>query len=182
MAPKSFSVRIFLQDGHVDGVKIIAKSKWPGRALVIPRPSLPEEIDRKELNVPGVYILVGPSAEGDLPTIHIGAADYVCNDLRRHDIQKDFWSWVVVFASKDDSLNQTHIQYFESRLTRLAQEAKRANLDNLNDPQFPELATTELADIESFLDHILSICPLLGLSVFEKLKTDSQSETTRGSL
>jgi hypothetical protein len=182
MTPKAFSVRIFLQDGHVDGVKIIAKSKWPGRALVIPRSSLPEEIDRKELNVPGVYILVGLSPEGGLPTIHIGAADRVCHDLRCHDIQKDFWNWVVIFASKGDSLNLAHMQYFESRLKQLAQEAKRANLDNLNDAKLPELATTVLADTEPFLDHILSICPLLGLPVFEKLKTGSQSETTRGSL
>ncbi|MCK4508467.1 MAG: GIY-YIG nuclease family protein [Desulfuromonadales bacterium] len=182
MTPESFSVRIFLQDGHVDGVKIIAKSKWSGRALVIPRSSLAEEIDRKELNAPGVYILVGPSVEGDLPTIHIGAADHICHDLSRHDIQKDFWNWVVAFASKDDSLNLAHMQYFASRLKQLAQEARRAKLDNLNDPQFAELATTESANTESFLEHMLSICPLLGLPVFEKPKRVSQSEASRGSL
>ncbi len=182
MVPKSFSVRIFLQDGHADGVKIIAKSKWPGRALVIPRSSLPKEIDRKELNAPGLYILVGSSKEGKLPTIHIGSADPVYCALEQYDAQKDFWSWVVVFASKDDSLNPSQMQYFETRLTRLIQEAKSANLDNLNNPQLPELSATELADTELFLGHILSLCPLLGLTVFEKLGIDPQSSTRRGSL
>ncbi len=172
MTPKSFSVRIFCQDGHADGVKIIAKSKWPGRGLVIPRSSLAEEANRVELNVPAVYILVGPSAEGDLTTIYVGAGDPVCRDLQQHDSQKDFWNWVVVFASKDDSLNQSHIQYFQTRLIRLAQEAKRATLVSLDVPELPELSAAELADTESFLDHILTICPLLGLYAFEKTVID----------
>ena len=182
MTQKSFSVRIFLQDGHVDGVKIIGKSKWPGRALVIPRSALAEEIDRKELSACGVYALVGPSAAGDFQTLYISAADLLCDDLRDHDAKKEFWNWVIVFASKDDSLSMSHARYFESRLIRLAQETKRANLDNLNDPPLPELSVTELADAESFLAHVLSICPLLGLPVFEKLREDNQDESKRGLL
>lgn len=167
MTPKSFSVRFFLQDGHADGVKIISKSKWSGRGLVIPRSSLPAEKTRKELNAPGVYILVGPSAEGDLPTIYIGKADPICRDLEQHDFQKNFWTWAVVFTSKDNSLNQAHIQHLEARLVQLAQDAKRANFDNLNSPQSPALAEAELAYAETFLAHMLSICPLLGLTAFE---------------
>ena len=168
MTPKSFSVRIFCQDGHADGVKIIAKSKWPGRGLFIPRLSLPDEINRVELNVPGVYILVGPSTEGDQPTIYVGAGNPVCRDLEQHNSLKDFWRWVIVFASKHDSLNQSHIQYFQARLMRLAQEAKRANFDNPDSFELPEFSAAELADTELFLDHILTICPLVGLCVFEK--------------
>lgn len=167
MTSKSFSVRIFLQDGHAGGVKIIAKSKWNGRALVIPRKSLIEEISREELNVPGVYVLVGNSPEGNMPTIYIGACDPVCRDLEQHSYQKNFWNWVVVFASKDNSLNQAHVQYFESRLIQLAQKAKRSNLENQSDPQCPNLSEIELVDSESFLAHILSICPLFGLTIFE---------------
>lgn len=168
MTPKSFSVRIFCQDGHADGVKLVAKSKWPGRGLFIPRSSLAEEINRVELNAPGVYILVGPSTDGDLPTIYVGAGDPVCRYLQQHDAQKDFWSWVAVFASKDESLNQSHVQYLQSRLMRLAQEANSANLDNREIPKLPEFSEPELFATESFLDHILTICPLLGLYAFEK--------------
>lgn len=172
MAAKSFSVRIFLQDGHVDGVKLIAKSKWPGRGLVIPRTSLPEEISRIELNAPGVYILVGPSAEGDLPIIYIGSANPVCSDLQRHNSQKVFWNRVLVFASKNGSLEQAHFQYLEARLIRLAQGTQRSNLVNQNNPKLPELAETELAEAESFLEHLLSVCPLFGLFAFEQVNTN----------
>jgi len=168
MSPKSFSVRIFCQDGHADGVKILAKSKWPGRGLVIPRSSLPEEINRVELNAPGVYILVGSSAEGDLPTIYVGAGDPVCRDLEQHDAQKDFWSRAFVFASKDGNLKQSHFHYLEARLLQLAQAARRTYCNSLANRQIPELTATELPDVEAFLDHILSLCPLFGLYAFEK--------------
>ncbi len=171
MTRKSFSVRIFCQDGHADGVKIIAKSKWSGRGLVIPRASLAEEVGRAELNAPGVYVLFGPSVAGNLPTIYVGASDPVCRDLEQNCSQKVFWRWAIVFASKDNSLNQKHIEYLGSRLVQLAQEAKRSNLNNLKNPQFPELQETERAELESFLDHILSICPLFGLSAFENSQT-----------
>ena len=170
MCPKSFSVRIFLQDGHADGVKIIAKSKWPGRALVIPRSSLAEEKNRIELDAPGVYILVGQFTTDDLQTIYIGTGNPVSHALEQDDTDKEFWSWVVVFTSKENSLKQAHCQFFETRLLRLARKVKRVHLDNLKSPKLPELSVTELDDCNAFLDHILSLCPLLGLYAFENVE------------
>jgi len=167
MTPKSFSVRIYCQDGHADGVKLIAKSKWPGRALVIPRTSLPDEINRAELNAPGVYVLVGSSAGVVLPTIYVGAADPVRSDLEQHYSRKDFWGWCIVFAAKDHSLGLAHVQYLQTRLMALAQKTKRVNFDDFHDLNLPEFSATELVDLESFLDHMLTICPLFGLYAFE---------------
>lgn len=172
MTPKSFSIRIYCQDGHADGVKIIAKSKWPGRALVIPRTSLQTEINRAELNAPAVYVLVGPSTGGDLPTIYIGAADPVCGDLEQHNARKDSWAWCIVFASKDNSMNLAHFQYLLSCLLILAQQAQRANIESFDDLNLPEFSEKELLDLELFLDHILTICPLFGLYAFESLIDD----------
>ena len=172
MTLKSFSVRIYCKDGHADGVKVIAKSKWPGRALVIPRTSLPTEISRTELNAPAVYVLVGSSAGGDLPTVYVGAADPVCRDLEQHNAKKDFWAWCIVFASKDNSLNLAHFQYLLSRMLTLAQKAQRANIENFGDLNLPEFSEKELVDLESFLDHILTVCPLFGLYAFESLIDD----------
>lgn len=177
MTPKSFSVRIFCQDGHADGVKLVAKSKWPGRAVVIPRASLPSEITRAELNAPGVYVLVSPAVGVDLPTIYVGAADPVCRELELHLSRKDSWEWCIVFASKDNSLSMAHVHYLQSRLMRLAQKAKRANLENYNDLNLPEFSATELVDLESFLDHILTIGPLFGLYAFESLKVSKSFES-----
>ena len=170
MSPRPFSIHIFIPDGNPDGVKIIDKSNWSGRALALPRPLFPEAKKRDEFGVPGVYVLVCPSGKGDLPTIYIGEADPICRRLEQHYSKKDFWTWAAFFTSKDGSLNKAHIQYLESRLVALATDAKKCNLDNLNCPQPPSLSEAEKADADSFLADMLSIYPLLGLSVFEKPK------------
>lgn len=165
MAGKSFSVRIFFQDGHADGVLVLAKSKWSGRCLVIPRASLAAEKKRPELNAPGLYILVDPS---NLTSVYIGKADPLWRDLQRHDAQKNFWERAIVFTSKDGSLNWTQIQYLASRLVKRAKESQNAHLDNVATAEFPELSEAELLDAEAFFAQMLSLLPLLGLRVFEK--------------
>ena len=167
MPSESFSVRIYLQDGHVDGVKVVARSKWSGRALVIPRNSLPEEIDRDELNAPGVYVLIGPADQQGRETIHIGASDPISADLTRHAADKSFWSWTIVCSSKHDSLTQAHIEYINALLIKLAKETGKATLDNQETLEFPPLSDSEADYAETFLGHMLSIYPVLGLRAFE---------------
>jgi hypothetical protein len=116
MTTRPFSIRIFLPDGNADGVKVLEKSNWSGCALVVPRALFPEAKKRKEFDAPGVYILVGPSDDGDLPTVYIGEADPIGRRLDRHYSQKDFWTCAVFFTSKDGTINKAHIQHLESRL------------------------------------------------------------------
>lgn len=167
MSPKSFAVRIFLQDGSADGVKIIAKSKWSGRGMVIPRAALPAEQDREELAAPGVYLLVGSAAAGELPPLLIGAADPVAERLGQEAAQQDFWSSAIIFTSKQNPLSHPHIHYLAARLVQLAAQARRARLANPDQPPLPALTAAERADAEAFLAHLLSLCPLLGLRAFE---------------
>jgi hypothetical protein len=53
----------------------------------------------------------------------------------------------------------------------LAKEAKQCRLDNSQSSVPPTLAEAELTLADSFLQDILAIFPLLGLSVFEKTLT-----------
>jgi hypothetical protein len=168
MSSESFSVRIYLQDGHVDGVKVVARSKWSGRALVIPRSSLSAEINREELNAPGVYVLIGPADQQGRETIYIGASDPISADLTRHAADKSFWSWTIVCSSKHDSLTQAHIEYIKARLIKLAKEVGKATLDNQETPDLPLLDDVETDYAETFLGHMLSIYPTLGLRAFEE--------------
>ena len=167
MPSESFSVRIYLQDGHVDGVKVVARSKWSGRALVIPRSSLPEEINRDELNAPGVYVLIGPAAQQGRETIYVGASDPISADLKRHAVDKSFWSWTIVCSSKHDSLTLAHSEYIKARLIKLAQETGKATLDNQETSELPPLDDADIDYAKTFLDHMLSIYPTLGLRAFE---------------
>ena len=44
-----FSLRIFVADGDPDGLRIVEKSNWIGKALVFPRALLPQVKARAEL-------------------------------------------------------------------------------------------------------------------------------------
>lgn len=162
------SIRIFLADGVAEGLWVVEKSNWTGVALMWPRSEHGQARHRPELDRPGVYTLVGPAEEAlDRPRIYVGEADILRKRLDQHQAGKDFWTRAIVFASKDGSLNKAHVKYLEGRLLSLAQEARRAEIDNGNVPQLPTLSEAETADVEAFLDEMLLIYPVLDLRVFE---------------
>jgi len=165
---RPFSIRIFCPDGNPAGLRKISKSNWTGSGLVFPRSILPVVKGKEEFSKPGVYVLVGPPDDGELPKIYVGEGDPVGPRLEQHYANKEFWTWAVFFVSTDSSLNKAHVQHLEARLLDMAKKAKRANLDNANTPQTPALSEAETADAESFMTDMLSIFPLLGLTVFEK--------------
>lgn len=166
--PGGFSLRIFLPDGSPDGLRIVEKSNWTGRGVVCPRPLFPAARTREEFSRTGVYVLLGPPGEGELPEVYIGEGDPIRPRLEQHQAKKDFWTTAICFTSKDANLNKAHVQYLESRLLDLAREAKRCTLDNGNAPQLPSLSEADIADTETFLSEMLLCFPVLGVTVFEK--------------
>src|SRR5262245_5436546 len=167
-ARRGFSLHIFLPDGTPEGLRLVEKSNWTGHGIVCPRSRFKDAKSRPEFDRTGVYVLVGPSEDSDLPTVYIGEGDSALDRLERHFAEKDFWTSLVLFTSKDDNLNKAHVQYLESRLCTLAREANRSVLDNVTDPQLPSLSEADVAEVEGFLDEMLLIFPLLGLTAFEK--------------
>ena len=166
MTGKSFSVRIFLQDGHANGVRIVSRSKWSGRGLVIPRVCLAEELGRTELSTPGVYLLTETGVGADRPTLCIGAADPVCDGLARHATDDQSWSMAVVFTCKENNLNLVQCQSLAARLLQLARGADKAEIINADCSEQPQLSPAESAAAEIFLDHMLGLYPLFGVTVF----------------
>jgi hypothetical protein len=165
---RGFSIRIFLPDGTPDGLRLVEKSNWTGRGVVCPRSRFKEAKTRTEFDRTGVYLLVGPSEESELPTVYIGEGDPALDRLEQHFIKKDFWTSLVLFTSKDENMNKAHVQYLEARLVELARDANRCVLDNGNFPQRPSLSEPETAEMDGFLDEMLLIFPVLGLGVFER--------------
>lgn len=168
MTGKSFSVRIFLQDGHANGVRIVSRSKWSGRGLVIPRACLAEELGRAELSAPGVYLLTETGVGVNRPTLCIGAADPVCDGLARHATDDQTWSMAVVFTCKENNLNLVQCQSLAARLLQLSRSVDKAEIISANRSEQPQLSTAESAAAEIFLDHMLGLYPLFGVNVFEK--------------
>ena len=164
---RGFSVNVFLPAGDPEGLKVVEKSNWTGRGLVIPRPLFAESRARPELERTGVYLLVGPSETSSLLALYVGEGDPVKPRLDQHARNKDFWTHSVVFTSKDSNLNKAHVQRLEARLVELANRAKRCVLQNGNCPAPPSLSESEEAFAEGFLDDLLLCLPIIGYSLFE---------------
>ena len=164
-----FSLRIFVADGDPDGLRIVEKSNWIGKALVFPRALLPQVKARPELAQTGVYLLLGPRPDGEGDMLYVGEGDPIRPRLERHYAEKDFWTRAIGFTTTTaGQLNKAHVQFLESRLIALARAAKRMPLDNANQPTEPSLSEADRADMEVFLGHMLGMLPVLGVHAFEQ--------------
>lgn len=162
-----FSLKIFVANGDPDGLRIVERSNWIGRAVVFPRPLLPTIKQREEFSQTGVYLLLGPRPDGEGEMIYIGEGDPVKPRLESHFSTKDFWTRVVFFVAGQGQLNKAHVQYLEAQLIQRAKAAKRMPLDNGNTPNEPTLSEADRADMTVFLEHMLSMLPVLGVQAFE---------------
>lgn len=172
------SFRIFFPDDSSDGLRLLEKSNWTGHGLLCPRPVFAEAKSRAEFVRTGIYVLLGPSGEGELPEVYIGEGDPIRPRLEQHQRNLDFWTTAICFTSKDANLNKAHVQYLESRLVDLAKAVKRCRLQNGNAPQLPSLSEADVADTEAFLAEMLRCFPVLGVTVFEKPEKQSRRRET----
>ena len=94
-----FSLRIFVADGDPDGLRVVERSNWIGKALVFPRALLPRVKARDELGQTGVYLLLGPREDGEGEMLFIGEGDPIRPRLESHYAQKDFCSRAMCFVA-----------------------------------------------------------------------------------
>ena len=165
--PRAFSLQIFLPSGDPQGVRIIDRANWTGQGVAFPRSHVKEALRRPELERTGVYILWKRDDADPFPQAYIGEAERIGTRLYDHDRNKDFWTNAVAFTTKDNSLDKGHIQYLESRLVQLANEAGRCSLENAVFPKLPSLMEARVADAERFLEDILLCLPVIGVRIFE---------------
>lgn len=165
---KPFSLRIFVADGDPDGLRLVERSNWVGKAIVFPRALLPKIKQRDELSQTGMYLLLGPREDGEGEMLYIGEGDPIRPRLESHYAQKDFWNRAVCFVAAPGQLNKAHVQFLESNLIRLAKAAKRLPLDNANQPAEPSLSEADCADMQVFLENMLGMLPVLGIHAFEQ--------------
>lgn len=165
-----FILHILVADGDPDGLRVVERSNWNGRALMFPRKMFPDLRDRAEFKQPGVYLLIGPREDGDGEKIYVGEGDPVGGRIKDHFTGKDFWTRCVFFISSTGSMNKAHIQYLEARIVALGRQAKRLPLENGNDPTDPSLSDMDRAFVDVFLSNLLGMLPVLGITAFEQPK------------
>jgi hypothetical protein len=171
MSVTPFSLRIFVADGDPDGLRLVERSNWIGKAVVFPRALLPTIKKRDEFGQTGVYLLLGPRDDGEGDKLYIGEGDPVRERLESHYAKKDFWTRAVFFVAGPGQLNKAHVQFLETRLLQLAKTARRMTLDNANQPTEPTLSEADRADMQVFLDNMLGMLPVLGIHAFEQAST-----------
>jgi hypothetical protein len=177
--PRGATIRIFLVDGTPQGVRLVDRIGWTGACLAFARADYGSARGRKELRNPGVYILTGPNPEGKRPQeIYIGEGDAVRVRIDMHHKEKDFWTNGYVLTAKDNSLNKAHVRYLESRLIAIARQADNATINNQTEPPCPWLVESEIADMEAYLDNALLLLPLVGVTAFEIVTTDSVTSSS----
>lgn len=167
MTPRT--IKIFLADGVPQGMRFAEVGMWTGQAVVCPRAELARLAQRKEARRTGIYILAG-QAENGAPgqRVYIGEGDEVWSRVQAHDADpdKEFWSSVVIFVSKDNNLTKAHVRWLEARLVKEVGRAKRVELANGNGPGGGDLPESDVADMETFLENVRLLLPVLGLDVF----------------
>lgn len=168
MNQQPFTLHIFVADGDPDGLRVVERSNWVGKAVLFPRPLLPKLLqNRPEFGQTGVYLLLGPRDTGDGEMLYIGEGDPVGPRLQSHYGQKDFWNRAVFFVASNNQLNKAHVQFLEAQLIARATAAKRLPLDNKNQPSQPTLSESDQAYMEVFLDNLLGMLPALGIHAFD---------------
>ena len=165
------SIRIFLRDGSVTGIRHAELYNWTGQAIACPRKRLKELKDWYDTdNFPGtqstgVYFLFGQ--RDGAPTVYIGESENTLERIGQHLPTKDFWNEVVIFTNKDQNLTKAHVQYLEAKLIRRAHETNRFQLDNGNTPTGASLAPAERAPMDEFVDNMRFLLGALGYRLLE---------------
>src|SRR5882762_7257324 len=100
------SIRIYLADGSVSGIRHGEIVNWTGQAISCPRARFAELKEWAEVRRPGVYFLFGVDEDLGRDVVYIGEAEIVIDRVSSHITGKDFWSELVAFTSKDDNLTK----------------------------------------------------------------------------
>jgi hypothetical protein len=175
------SIRVYLADATVTGIRYAELVNWTGQAIACPRHRLNELSSWPEASKPGVYFLFEGRYGETKPMAYIGESENVCQRLTSHDRNKEFWNEVVIFTSKDENLTKAHIKYIESALVGLSKIADRYQLENGNTPPESSLPRADRDAMEEFVENIRMVIGILGYSILEPIlrsKSNSASQAT----
>lgn len=158
------SLELNFIDGRPDGMLTAEVFNWTGHILMTPRTQIAAALARKEARHAGAYILLGEQDGKSLA--YIGEGDDIGQRIKNHDINKDWWTSVVLITSAANNLHKAHAQYLEARLIEVARNVGRVSLDNGNHPARPTLSEAAQSNMEGFLDYLFMVLPALRVDMF----------------
>jgi hypothetical protein len=171
------SIRIYMADGTVTGIRHAEIVNWTGQGIACPRNKVSELTAWEEARLPGVYFLFGRGDSSEKTLAYIGEAENVLKRLQNHLANKEFWNEVIFFTNKDENLTKAHVKYLESKLILKAHSAGRYDLENENQPNESLLPRADRDSMEEFLDHLRLLLGALGHKILEPLTTIGVQKT-----
>ena len=171
MEIKALTITQYLIQGNPDGLVASYISNWTGQCLKFPRNLLAVARTRDEFKRSGIYFLIGQNlAEINSWKVYVGESEGLDVRISEHDrdLKKEFWEQGVVFSSKDENLTKGHVRYLEFRLIEELRNKKNIKLENINFTK-PKLPEASVAEMETYLDFLKLLLPVLGFPFFDKL-------------
>lgn len=168
------SIRIYLAETEVNGIRHAEIVNWTGQALAFPRNRVTDLKNWPEVRRQGVYFLIGQDEQSGQEAVYIGEAEVVVERIIQHVSQKEFWSECIAFTSKDENLTKSHIKYLESKLVAAASNANRYVVINSSAPQESALPRSDKDSMDEFASNIRILLGVLGHRVLEPISATKQ--------
>lgn len=179
---KPRSIKIFLSQGDPDGIRTAQMSMSTILAIAFKRIQLLEVRKQfKEIDNPGVYVLIG--ADADQPQAYIGESESVGKRLATHSTNskeggsKEYWVDTVVLISKDENLTKSHVRYVESKLLSSGSDNSRWNFPNdvSPSPNAGKLPIDAQAEMDEFIEQAKVLVGILGWDLFRDMRHSSSN-------
>lgn len=163
------SIRIYLKDGSVTGIRFGEVVNQTIQCLACPRNRVAELKTYPEANRPSIYFLFGNDENSGEAKAYIGEAENVYERLQNHIANKEFWNEVIFFVSKDENLTKSHVKFLESRIIQTAFSINRYKIDNGNQSQASSLPAADRDAMEEFLIYLKLLLGVFGHKLLEEL-------------
>ena len=154
-------INMLLYDGTLSGVIRIEDLNWnAGELFSAPRDSVADLLDTGACKKYGVYLLLSTNM------VYIGQSSDLARRITQHIAGKDWWESVIILTTKDDSLNQSDIDYLENVLIDKAFAIKKLDCDNKKRGNPPKVDIFKRTLLNQYLEEALFLMQLIGVRVF----------------
>lgn len=161
------TITTYLIDGEPKGTQYVFISNSMCKMYVIPRANLSILNERKELQKPAFYILLGEDASTK-PKAYVGETENFRERVKDHDSKKAFWQKVLLFISKDAAMTKADVQYLEYCAIKETKNANTFILDeNKQTPKAPNLPEYRKDDMDGFFEDVKFLTSFMGCNIFD---------------
>ena len=171
------SITVYLMDGDANQRYQVTLDNWNIVAFKIPYEMVSQSSNLNDLSLhtAGIYFLFG--YQGSKNFVYVGEVEDVYRRLTQHTPERDKFIWdtaVVFIATGYGVLDKAKIKYLENRLYSIIKSENSYILWNKNKPTKSKISKPSEDSMESAIDKIKLVIPVLGYTPFNKRKYRSR--------